>query len=391
MKALFAQSAAALQIIGWVLLAISLFGALHTVLAAELVRRRLATRDPEPERWPTVTLLRPLYGAHVGLEQDLESVLAQDYPAPIQLLIGLQDASDPAYAVADALRRRHHLRDIRLVVDARLHGLNRKVSNLINLVPHIRREVVVISDSDIRVPPDYLRRVVSALAAPGVGGATCLYVGRPEGRGLWSRLSALGTDQHFLPLVVFGKTLGLAEPCLGSTIALTGETLERIGGLQPFADTLADDYEIGRAVRSLGLKLALPSVVVEHAAAEQDVRTLLAHELRWARTIRRVDPLGYAGSGVTNPLPLALIGALAAWRTPLLGAGVVATVLCARLYLALRVAAATRHRPAPLGLTPVRDILTFITYLASFGGDSVTWGGERFRTDSRGAMRRRAR
>lgn len=379
-------AAEAVDVLAWLLLALALLGAVYAVVAAELVRRKLRGRDPEPEGWPTVTLLKPLHGAHPRLERDLESFLAQDYPAPVQVLFGLRSAEDPAYAVARDLCDQHGQRDLRVVVDPRLHGANRKVSNLINLVPQIRRDIVVLSDSDIRVPPDYLRRVVAALEQPGVGAVTCLYVGRPEGRGLIPRLSAMGTDQHFLPNVCLGLAVGLAKPCFGSTIALRRETLEAIGGFEAFADLLADDYEIGRAVRGLGLTVAVPPFVVEHAASEGTWRELFAHELRWARTIRRIDPGGHAGTLVTNPLPLALVGAALA-RGSLPALSVVAAVLIARFWLASRVAAATGRSVGPLWLTPIRDILSFSVYVASFGGDSVTWGGERFRTDSRGAMR----
>lgn len=375
-----------LDIAAWLLLVLALLGALYAAVAAELVRRKLRGRDVEPQHWPSVTLLKPLHGAHSGLETDLESFLAQDYPAPVQVLFGVRSADDAAYAVARNLCDRHGQRDLRVVVDPRLHGANRKVSNLINLQPHIRRDAVVLSDSDIRVGPDYLRRVVAALEQPGVGAVTCLYVGRPEGRELIPRLSALGTDQHFLPNVCLGMAIGLARPCFGSTIALRRETLAAIGGFAAFADLLADDYEIGRAVRALGLTVAAPSFVVEHAAGEGTLRELIAHELRWARTIKRIDPGGHVGTLVTNPLPLALIGAALA-RGSLPALSVVAAVLIARFWLASRVAAATGRSAGPLWLTPIRDILSFSVYIASFGGDSVTWGGERFRTDSRGAMR----
>ena len=213
-------------------------------------------------------------------------------------------------------------------------------------------------------------------------------MGRPA-RGLWPALSALGVDQHFLPNVAMGLALGMAEPCFGSTVALRRETLAAAGGLEAFADVLADDYALGAAVRAQGLRVAAPPFVVAHAAQEATARSLFRHELRWSRTVQQIDRAGFLGLIVTHALPLALIGsALTALSAASLA--VLAAALCARLYLAERVARATQNRAGPLWMTPLRDILSFIVYLASFGGDSVHWGGERLRTDSRGRLVPRA-
>ena len=153
-----------------------------------------------------------------------------------------------------------------------------------------------------------MRTLAAALAQPGVGAVTCLYRGLPNS-GFWSRLSAMAVHDHFLPTTILGLALGLARPCLGATIALSRETLSRIGGFETVANQLADDYAIGKAVREAGLNVVVPPMLVAHAFEESSLHEMVRHELRWARTIFTVDPVGYIGSGLTHALPLALIGA----------------------------------------------------------------------------------
>ena len=158
-------------------------------------------------------------------------------------------------------------------------------------------------------PAHYLRSIVGALAQPGVGAVTCCYTGRASAR-FWSRMSAMGIDYHFLPAVLYGVGIGLATPCFGSTIAVRKSVLAEIGGFAAFGERLADDYEIGRAIRARGYRIALPSFVVTHSSNEDSAGDLFRHELRWARTIRAIDGLGHMGSLITHPVPLAILGAL---------------------------------------------------------------------------------
>jgi ceramide glucosyltransferase len=267
-----------------------------------------------------------------------------------------------------------------------VHGINPKISNLITMRPHARFEVLVISDSDIRVGPDYIREVTAALLTPGTGLVTCLYRGIPIA-GLWSSLAAAAIDQHFLPSVLVALKLGLAHPCFGSTIALRAETLDRIGGFQAFADRLADDHAIGAAVRELGLKVAIPRLLLGHVCSEASLAALLGHELRWARTIRSIDPWGYAGSVVTNPLPLALICAtLQGFGAA--GIGLIAVTLACRFLVSLQIAVLPNggERRVSPWLSPLCDLLSFAIFLASFMPLSVIWRGRRYALRADGTL-----
>jgi ceramide glucosyltransferase len=285
--------------------------------------------------------------------------------------------------VVERLREEAATRDIELVIDPTIHGANRKVASLINMAPRIRHDVVIISDSDIRAEPDYLARVTAALQQDDVGAVTCLYHGVAAG-GLWSQLGALAINAHFLPSVVVGVASGLAQPCFGSTIALRRSTLAAIGGFAAFADRLDDDYAIGAAVRRQGHAVAIPPFTVAHLCSEPSFKELWRHELRWARTIRSIDPLGHAGSAVTHALPFALIAMLLApWSGLLAPAAAVAlaAVLC-RAVLVRRIAQAFGLPPQPNWLLPVRDLVSFAVFVASFLGRRVSWKGHRYRLDS---------
>jgi len=213
---------------------------------------------------------------------------------------------------------------------------------------------------------------------------SCLYVGQ-RSASLWSRLSAMAINYAFLPNALLGKAIGMANPCFGSTIALTGETLTRIGGFAAVADQLADDYEIGRAVRRLGMAISIPPMTVTHICGESSARELVAHEIRWARTVRLIDPVGHAGSVITHPFALALVaGALTGFSPVALG--LIFTALMVRIGAKFAIDAATGAKAGPWWLLPLRDVLSFGVFLASFASDTVEWQGRRFRVSRGGVL-----
>jgi ceramide glucosyltransferase len=372
--------------LAWLALALGVLGLGYTLAATWVTSRYLKRPISEPgaSTAPDVTIVKPLHGAHAHLSEALESFCLQDYPGAVQIVFGVHHETDAAIAVVRGLQTRHPDIAIDLVIDDEIHGVNRKASNLINIATQARHGVLILSDADIVVEPDYLRRVTTALGAPGVGAVSCLYVGLDDGR-LWSKLSAMAIDYQFLPSAVLGKALGMANPCFGSTIAIRAEVLERIGGFLAFADHLADDYEIGRAVRKLGLSVEIPPMVVVHHSPESSARELVSHELRWARTVRQIDAVGHAGSAVTHPLPLTLIAAALFGFSPF-SLGMVAVAAIVRLWSKILIDRATGMSAGSWWLIPLRDVLSFGIFLGSLVVNTVRWQGRLFRVGDGGVI-----
>lgn len=364
--------------------AIAALGCLYALVAAVLVRRCHPEGEPALGASPGVTVLKPLHGAETGLYDNLASFCDQDYCGDVQLLFGMHDARDPAAAVVDRLIANPAGRDLARCVTNATHGANPKVANLIGMATRIRHDIIVIADSDIGVPRDYLSRTVAALDRPGVGLVTYLYRGDVRG-GLPARLAAMAIDYHFLPNVLVGLALGLARPCFGSTIAIKRDTLAAIGGFDAFAGHLADDNAIGAAVRAAGLTVAIPPLVVRHTCAERSVGELLRHELRWARTLRAVNAWGYAGLVVTHPLPFAMLGAVLA-RNAMEGGAAIAAAIACRLVLQVQVDHTLGVRSQSGWLGPVRDLIAFAVHVASFFVGVVSWRGHRYKVRADGTL-----
>ncbi len=357
-------------------------GCLYVLMSAILLLwktrgRRAAEVVPVP-----VTILKPLHGDEPGLFARLLSFCTQDYGAPVQVVFGVQDPDDPAIEIVHRLQAALPNAAIDLKIDAREHGSNRKMSNVVNMVTLARHPVIVLADSDIEVGRDYLRAVVRELQQPGVGLVTCFYYGLSENR-IAPQLARLALDTHFLPNAVTAIRLNLTRPCFGSTIALRLETLDRIGGFQAFADCLADDNAIGEAVKATGQAIAIPSFAVGHACRQRTFLNVLLDDLRCARTIKTIDPVGHLGSIITHPLPLALIAAALGEANGLLMVAIALTGRAALCVCAERAFGLARH---PYWLIPVRDVLSFGIYLASFLGSAVNWQGHRYRVMTNGRM-----
>ena len=369
---------------GWLLSGLALCGAGYALAAVRLVGRFGDVARGVPDAYVPVTLLKPLHWDEPGLRENLVSFFAQDYPAPIQIVFGVQDVADPAIAVVRALQTEYPGADIDLVIDTDLHGSNRKISNLINMAPRIKHEIVVLSDSDISVSRGWLRKIVDGLAQPGTGAVTCLYSGKARGN-IWSRFSAMGASYEFLPNVVAGTSWKLAWPCLGSTIALKRETLDSIGGFRDFANFLADDYEMGRAIRARGLSVAIPAFAVEHTSPETSWSEYYRHELRWNRTTRVIDWMGHTGSVVTHAVPLAILGLMMSGFT-VSSVAILAVALISRLWLKWRIERKFAICTGPGWALPLRDVISFGVYLASFFGENVHWRGDQFQVSPSGAL-----
>jgi ceramide glucosyltransferase len=368
--------------------ALAALAAGYTTLAAFALRRpvtpaRAGARQPGREAMPAVAILKPLCGAEHGLYERLRSFCEQRYPA-FQIVFGVRDPDDAALDAVRRLQLEFPGLDLRIAADPSQHGTNAKVSNLINMMPLARHDYLVVADSDVQVPPDYLQRVIAPLTEEGVGIVTCPYRGVPR-PGLWSLLGSLFVNEWFMPSVRVAALFGSRAFAFGATIALRRESLERIGGFAALANRLADDYALGELTRQRGLRTVLSELEVETSVDEAGAGGLLRHELRWLRTIRVVQPLGYALSGVTFGLPVAILGTALARGT----AGAVA-LLAVTAGARIMIDSAPRRSCSPfmqLWVILLADLLAFALWCWSFATREVEWRHTRFRVARDGTAR----
>jgi ceramide glucosyltransferase len=355
------------------------------VAVRSVARFRFGRDSAAPaRRAPPVTILKPVCGLDGDLEDNLRSFCRQDYPV-YQVVFGVRDALDPAVPIVRRVIAAFPDGDLSLVVDSRISGANPKVSNLIAMSEHARHELLVVADSDMRVGPGYLSAVASAFDDPAVGAATCLYDGSAAG-GLASILGTMFINDWFLPSVLVALESQELEFCFGATMAVKKGVLASIGGLDRLVTYLADDYMLGHLVSRKGLKVALAPVIVDNVVSERNLRSLVRHELRWARTVRTVRPVGFAFSFLTDAIPLSMLFLLVS-RFSALGLGMFGLAAALRLVLHERVRA--RFHPAVADapwLIPVRDFLTFGIRIASFLGHDVEWRDQDFVVDGGGRL-----
>ncbi|MDE2005189.1 MAG: bacteriohopanetetrol glucosamine biosynthesis glycosyltransferase HpnI [Rhodospirillales bacterium] len=337
-----------------------------------------------PAHRPPITVLKPLHGDEPRLDAALETLCRQDYPA-FQIVFGVQDAADPAIGVVRRLQSRHPGLRIALVVDPTPHGANRKVANLINMLPAARHAVLAIADSDLHVAPDWLTRLAAALETPNAGLVTTLYAGLPVA-GTWvQRLGATQITGAFLPGALLARALGRRD-CLGATMLLRRATLDRIGGLAALADHLADDNVLGQLVRAQGMEVVLADTVPLTTVPEARLGALWRHELRWARTIRALAPGAFAASalqyGIVWALAAVVLSGAAAWAWAVLAGAIVARAAAGRgIERALRGMGVPLAFPCPFWLLPARELIAFALVLAAFAGNRVEWRGHRLTAD----------
>jgi ceramide glucosyltransferase len=351
-----------------------LLAAGYGLIACAAVRSRIRPLSRPPADLPAVTLLKPLCGVEPETYECLRSFCLQSYPH-YQLIFGVSDAEDPVIDVVRRLQREFPQRDLQLTVDRALHGTSRKVSNLMNMMPRVRHEYLVLSDSDVRVPADYLRNVVAPLLDPGVGIVTCAYRGLPR-LGVWSLLGAMFINEWFVPSVRVAALAGSRAFAFGATIALRRSVLAGVGGFLPLVNQLADDYRLGELTREAGLRTVLSHVYVDTYVDSRTLPELVRHELRWLRTIRAVRPLGYRLSFITFSLPVALVGA---WLAGGSGICLTAIGLSALSRVVIHLTTRTERDGAPqLALLAIRDMLTLALWGWSFVSRRVQWREDSF-------------
>jgi len=367
-----------MQLLFWLGMALGLAACAYQACALFCVARFAGRRLPGKDHCPPVTVLKPVSGLDFQLYENLHSFCEQDYP-DFQVIFGVRSADDPAVPEIRRLIAALPGRDLALVVDPASHGANRKVSNLCNMMSRARHDILVIADSDMRVLPHYLAAVVQPFADPKVGAVTCLYRGVPAG-GTLSRFASLWISEWFLPSALVAEWLEEVRFCFGATMAIRREILENAGGFRSLTDHLADDYMIGQYAAASGHRVEISRYVVDATVCEESLGALLAHELRWARTMRALRPGGYCFSFLINTISVgALACGAAAAVAPWTGAGLLAVAVGLRLALHWRVAAMFGGADSgSIWMIPVRDLLSLVIWFAAYFGRQVSWRGQRY-------------
>ena len=328
---------------------------------------------------PGVSILKPLRGVDPEMYESFRSHCALDYPE-YEIIFGVNDRDDPAVEAVQRLMAEFPRQRIQMVVCPQPLGNNRKVSNLVQMLALARYDHILINDSDIHVKPDYLRRVILPFARPEVGMVTCPYRGIAADT-LGSKLESIGISTEFIAGVLVARQIehGI-HFALGSTLAVSRKALEAIGGLQPLVDYLADDFELGFRIAQSGFEVVLADVVVETHLPAYTFRQFFEHQLRWARSTRDSRRRGYLGLLLTFGLPWAIIavpmagGAWWSWA-------VLALAVALRLAVALQVGVGVvkdRAVVRNLWLLPLRDMVAFGVWFASYFDNKVQWRGETF-------------
>ena len=344
---------------------------------ARAFRRAVPARGPEFT--PPVSILKPLRGTDPEIYEAFRSHCLQDYP-DYEIIFGVSDPEDPVVALVRQLQHEFPERAIRLLVCSQVLGANLKVSNLIQMLQVARHPYLLINDSDIRVPADYLRRVVAPMESPDVGMVTCLYRGQASAT-LGSRLEAVGISTEFHAGVLAARQLeGEIRFALGSTLVMSRTSLRAIGGLQPLVDYLADDYELGKRISAAGFRVLLSDVIVDTHLPAYSLGRFYEHQLRWARSTRHSRRWGYAGLALTFAPAWATLALLAS-RGALWAWALLAAVLALRFAVAFEVGLRVLHDRQlrrDWWLVPFRDLVAVLVWVGSYAGHKVAWRGHSF-------------
>lgn len=360
--------------------ALTLCGVGYYLLCLWSVRSFRLVRPDSCRFAPPVSILKPLKGADRKIYESLRSQCLQDY-AHYELIFGLSDPCDPAMEYVQRLRQEFPSQDIKIVICPDVLGANGKVSNLAQVLPHAKYDYVIVNDSDIRVPPSYLKQVMAHFADAKVGMVTCLYRGIAE-KTLGSQLESIGISTDFCAGVLAARQLeGGIHFALGSTLAMRRSVLGEIGGFEAVVDYLADDFELGRRISEAGYQVILSDAIVDTLLPKYTFSRFLEHQIRWARSTRDSRKWGYAGLALTFGLPWAVLSVLlargAAWSWGLLAVTVAVRYLLAYLVGNKLLDDSQLKRLA--WLIPLRDFVALLVWIGSFAGNHIVWRGDVFR------------
>jgi len=364
-----------------------IYYAVATVAALRFARRAAVAPPPLPKIAPRVAILKPLHGLSASLFDNVVSFLELDYPRK-EFVFGVSDYSDPAAEVPVALKPRYQTQEIKLVIGEEPNASNHKVAKLVRMVERApKAEIFVLSDADVAVERDHLRRVVSELSADDkVGVVTCAYRARALG-GFASRLEAAFVNTDFAPMAIVSEAIEPMRHAFGATIAVKRAALDSIGGFAALKDLLADDFYLGRMVADRGYQVKLSSSIVTLTCEESRFVQFWRHQLRWARTYRTVRPESLATILINGPF-WGLVMAIASGFS-LASLGILVGVVAARIAMAAVVVGVVLRLPEALSdlwMVPVKDLIMAGIWFASLTGNEVDWSGRRYRLLGGGRM-----
>jgi len=350
----------------------------YSLLSIVAAHRYLSVQPPVLRSAEPMSILKPLAGLDLGLESNLRTFFEQNYPS-FEILFAVGSAGDPAAQVVEKLQLEYPAIPSRLIVVGTPPYPNAKVYSLERMLAAAANDLVVMSDSDIRVTADFLRTISAEFQEPKIGLATCPYRAVP-GPSLWSRLEATGMNTDFWGSALVARMLEGMRFAVGPTIVARRRVLESIGGFSRLKDYLAEDFVMGKFAADAGHGVILSSYVVEHHIGSATLRQNIAHRLRWMRSTRRSRPAGYIGQLFTMPLPLALLVCLVspAWWP------VLPVALLTRAVATYTVSARVLRGRINWLLLPVEDLISFFFWICGFFGNTISWRGRRYRLHSDG-------
>jgi len=366
------------KILPGILLLVLCGSIVYSLLQIVAAWRYLAVRPPALHSSEPISILKPLAGLDLDLESNLRTVFEQDYPT-FEILFAVRHEDDPAAEVVARLQREYPKVSSRLMITGDPLYPNAKVFSLDRMLAAASNDLVVMSDSDIRVTPDLLRTVAAEFQDAHLGAATCPYRAVP-GASFWSRLEATGMNTDFWGSALVARMLEGMRFAVGPTIAARRTVLQSIGGFGRLKDYLAEDFVLGKFAAEAGHGVILSSYVVEHHIGSATLPQNVEHRLRWARSTRRSRPAGYVGQLFTMPLPLALLvcAASPSWWP------VLPLTLMVRAVAAYAVSARVLRAKINWLLLPIEDVLGSCFWLAGFFGNTISWRGRRYRLSSDG-------
>jgi ceramide glucosyltransferase len=352
-------------------------------------QRNRQTHTRTAETLPPATMMKPLCGLEPRLEENLASFFVQDYPQ-FEILFGMRDRSDPALEVVQRLRKRYPHVPVKIVYSGEPDQPNAKVCTLREMFAQASYEYVVISDSDVGVQDDYLQRVVAPLLDDETGLVMCLYRGVPTG-GIWSWLEALGMSVEMTAGVVAASSIGNIDFALGPTMATRRSVVESLGGIGVLASYCADDYVLGNMVANSGRKVVISENVIDHYVVNRSFKGSMLHQARWMLSTRFSIPVGHAASIMSFAMPFGVLAAIAGSLCghSSLGWWLLGWTLANRMVMSVAVGWGVLRDRRALSccwLYPLRDLMGFGFWLASYAGDTVEWRGEKYRLTTGGRM-----